>query len=862
MLGFLAISLSGFPFAGRQTPAPIDFDVKSGSGLTVKVGGIPVVRGTWFQLYEPDWSRGYYTSQYGEQEIKKLPDGTFQLTWRTKDGRGSGSQTFRQEGDRLVVNYTFLWTGEKPIQAEVTAGMVWAPAVQSGTLVADGKPTRSLTATTYGSQALAVRRFAPESSSYAFRSPAVEVGITSSRPLVLFDARGYQQGWAEKAPLFWLGADGVDLKPNEPVSFRVEWNLRGTPRAAQPGTNRSVATIPLPDVQSPDTSLPPLIPMPQRNYLNWNKPIELTGAYHFPIGTFDYFPDFKRSLAQRFILPPVTPKTRRVNFDGGVSKLGLVPGGYRIKIDEKGVSVVGEELEGLQNGLLRLAQLAFTKDGKLWLPGGALIDQPASTFRGVHLFVGPRATEFHKELWSRVLRPLGYNRVVLQCERTQWNATPGIETSISMKREALAGLFAMYRGLGVEPIPLIQSWGHMEWLFANSKNLDLVWNPVDPYAIDPRKPEAQAKLKAIWAEATALLKPKYLHFGLDEVDMRGYLGTPSELTTLWEQHLPFLGTIAKENNAKMMLWGDKALGPGEAPDATHGATLADAKARRAAIPKGAYITDWHYKPDPNPLPFAKPLELWREEGFVPIASPWYRPENTRGFGLAAFATRTGFLQTTWCGYESWEGGMLDALEQFSAMILTADYGWSGRQDTLAELPYKPAEIFRKMYFDAPSPLKPLPGEALAFGEGDLQIGPYRFRTGTPVQLESRLTEEGAANPQGVVLPGSKAPVSAVILAAVSAVPGDEGETIANVELRLASGAIKAFPIRYGLDVRAGDDAKPTNRAIRAGRISAIRLDLTPGSIVKAVVIRAANPVSGLRVEGVSFLASPPPAKRK
>ena len=69
-------------------------------------------------------------------------------------------------------------------------------------------------------------------------------------------------------------------------------------------------------------------------------------------------------------------------------------------------------------------------------------------WRGVHLFVGPNALEFHKQLWTNVLLPLGYNKVVLQCEQTEWKCLPNLKGGISMQRDDLAKLCEWYRSKG------------------------------------------------------------------------------------------------------------------------------------------------------------------------------------------------------------------------------------------------------------------------------------------------------------------------------------------------------------------------------------------------------------------------------
>jgi len=143
-----------------------------------------------------------------------------------------------------------------------------------------------------------------------------------------------------------------------------------------------------------------------------------------------------------------------------------------------------------------------------------------------------------------------------------------------------------------------------------------------------------------------------------------------------------------------MVWGDMLLGPGEAKDATHAKTLADARARREAISRKVIIVDWHYAASAD----ASSLELLRKEGFRVVAASWYTPANIHHLAQAALATGAeGLLQTTWMGYFPDEQAMKTQLQQFTAFVLAAEYAWSGRKEPPAQLGYDAKEVFLKAY---------------------------------------------------------------------------------------------------------------------------------------------------------------------
>jgi hypothetical protein len=844
---FLATLLTAFTCA--QTP--FTFQVESGRGLTVMAGGVPVIRGSWFQYYEAGWSKGYYSSNNADQKVEKLGPESYRVSY--DDGSARGVQTFQADGNHLKVHYEFDWDGDHPVRIETSAGMIWAPAFENGALTAAGQPTRPLNSFTYNGPDLVARRFSADASDYQLQAPLGSVTEHSSVPLTLFDARGgYNQDWAQGHQLWWLGALGLVVEKDKPAILDVDWTFNPAPTPESAPVVANLKTAHDDAVLKPDTQLPILIPKPKTVNLDWDHPLQLTGAFSFPAGVFDHLDEFKAALSRRFVMPMVEAKTPKVEMDAGVSKLGYVHGGYRITIRPDGMSVLGEEDEGLRFGLERLAALAFVKDGKLWVPTGLVDDQPQADWRGVHLFVGPSALPFQERLWTNVLRPLGFNKVVLQCERTAWDATPGIQTAMTMPKPELVRLFEMYRNLGVDPIPLIESFGHMEWLFANGKNLDVAMNPKVPYAVDPRKPGTQALLGKIWDEAIDALHPDIIHFGLDEVNMRGFPPDPDLTTQLWTTQLGFLGGIARSHNVQMMLWGDQGLAPGEAPDAALAEDKANAAARRAAVPKGSLIGDWHYLDDPDYRTYRKSLDLWKDAGMNPIAAAWYHPNNIHGFDVQAGLQGDGTLQTTWAGYESNEDAMLDAMPQFTAMILAADYAWSGRNDEANEVGYDPALVFRRLYFGHPSPLTSQPGlDVVGSGLG-FEVGPIHYGSRLNFTIASSLApDKASASRLELKLAGQGTELAIAMQTVASA---DDGDPVADLVVELANGSKITKRLIYGRHLRSASDPAPLSISDEENGVASLRISLGKSpAVVKSISLVPLNSYTGLRVLGIELI---------
>ncbi|MCX7800591.1 MAG: beta-N-acetylhexosaminidase [Fimbriimonadales bacterium] len=820
------------------------------AGITASFSGVPLVRGSSLQIYEPGWTKGYYSSTYGQKRVERLPDGGFEMRFETPDGLASGSMRATRAAEGYRLEGELLWKGPKPAAAEVAGALLWAPALDRGRLEVDGRPARSLARQAYASSTDLAERSYGEGRRFRFAGPLGELEVEASSPgWVVFDARGYGQPFAENDDLFWLGHTGLALEPGRPLRFSLDfrWKSKPVPKVGPAEVRaRSRAAARAADADGP----PPLVPRPKEVRLTKSlRPLGPAPELRLPRALRGFEPhwrDFYASLWEPSRGPSATVDVR-------IRDLGLPPEGYLLEIRPDGIEAAGQDAEGARNALYTLALLARPSKGALQVPIGTVRDWPSARFRGVHLFVGPESKEFQERLFRRVLRALKMNRAVFQCERTDWSAFPAIRTELTMGREALAERFAFVRSLGIEPIPLIQSLGHMEWFFANGQNLDLAFNPSQPYGIDPRKPGARRALEAIWDEAIRLLRPETVHFGLDEIDMVGFPDDPELVTELWESGLGILRSIAERHGVRGMLWGDMALAPGEAPDAANGHSPEQARRRRAAIPKGWMIADWHYAARPSPEPFRRSLGIWKAEGFEPVASTWYAPDNVRSFTLAAIEEGCGTLQTTWAGYTSTERAMREQWAQAAAYVLSADYAWSGRRETIAELDYVAGDLLRRLIGDRPGRVQPRRGAfALWRPTGrEAQAAGSRVALNEPLALATVAREGGEALPMEARVAWS-ASGRTLVVALAAAARGKDGELAGVLAVRTDRGKLE-LPIRYGAHVRAPSDRGALAEAERAAEgacLVAVPLG-ERSQRVREVALTAANRHSGLSLLGLT-----------
>lgn len=216
---------------------------------------------------------------------------------------------------------------------------------------------------------------------------------------------------------------------------------------------------------------------------------------------------------------------------------------------------------------------------------------PSPYFNWVHLdFKGMVPSEPRLYDWLKRIKKQGFSAIVLEYEdRLPWETLPCAFRE-RFDRPAWNRIWQLCEDLGLEIIPLIQTFGHLEWLLKHKQwahlrcagHLNLLC---------PEHPEVRPLLTA-WIEEVAHLHPKsqYVHVGLDEVyhmaaceACRKRAAQSDEGTRLvLLNHATFVCQEVVRTGKRPILWADMFL-------AQQGTTLA------SGLPPEAILCDWKYR---------------------------------------------------------------------------------------------------------------------------------------------------------------------------------------------------------------------------------------------------------------------------
>ena len=733
------------------------------NGLSLEFDQVPLVRGGLVQVFAKDYSKGYYgsSSANARPTVETLADGgrayTTLFTYAAETQKFTAAQRIEVHPDNTVTfALRYRWDGPEPALLEWNTARLWAYPLIGATYRAEQAASAASTVDRIGPLPKASKypadNLAPLWQSLTFQGTAfgaldLRVGAGEPAEGVLFDGRNDDYLRDEK--LFWLGLLGAEMKPGQEMtrSFTLTLPAPRTLPLAIP-VSLSTETRPAKIVRIPDAArpLPPL-----RDSLNHPVLIPEPKVVRFPAEeTADFAVVGPLVLDDRLPVgaefDPVRQEMKRftgdINHETGVKAivrtgpmgghsisvrteaLATLPAeGYQLSVTPEEVQIVGRDPVGAFYGLQTLRQLLQRRaNGRFVFAGASISDWPSLPFRGVHLFVGKEALPFHERLIERVLSRFKLNRMVLECEYAHWRTHPEVAVPYGMSLDDLRTDVASARAHFLEPIPLVNSLGHSEWIFANHQHQDFVEDINSQHAYDASNPASYKFIFDVFGEALDIFHPHLFHIGHDEVkvpsqdkDFGRYPARPANIrkgaSALFIEDTDRLAEWLRGRGVRTILWSDMLLHESEGPvlpgvpimTAANAPNVAEAARRRSAMPTDAVIADWRYTPGDEQR---NGLDLFRQRGEETLACPWFQPENIRGWALQAIAHHSlGTLQTTWAGFDS-SAGQLEGwydYRQFTAYILAAEYAWSGQER-------HPYDLFGKPFyrgFEPPKPETPL-----------------------------------------------------------------------------------------------------------------------------------------------------------
>jgi hypothetical protein len=286
-------------------------------------------------------------------------------------------------------------------------------------------------------------------------------------------------------------------------------------------------------------------------------------------------PEAKRTLALRM------PRARCI---GTMSRPSTKDEAYLLDCSPDRIELSAFTKTGIIRGIQTLRQLA-REDAF----GACVIeDEPALAIRGFHLDFRPKS--YRLEYLLRTidrLAELKYNFILLEWEnKFPFARRPEVVHPEALTVDDIAELKARCAKYAIEIMPLVQTFGHLQFALCVPGNAHLREVPGDPSEICPLKDEAVELVKDLVRDLIdAHPESRYVHLGADEAFVMGTCPACKAncekvgRSTHFISHMRKIVQVVLDAGKVPVMWNDMLIAHPEAVD---------------LLPREIVMLDWHY----------------------------------------------------------------------------------------------------------------------------------------------------------------------------------------------------------------------------------------------------------------------------
>lgn len=371
------------------------------------------------------------------------------------------------------------------------------------------------------------------------------------------------------------------------------------------------------------------------------------------------------------------------------------PEAYALQIDPRCATVAASARPGLRYGAITLLQLlcnSVAPDPRP-VPSCRIVDWPDLPVRAISIPLPtdrwgyPNDAPVDPDFWERfLLRACLEHKintvVILVRQGMKYARHPEIDGPAAWDQEAMRGIVATLKAHDINPVPLLDSLGHANWLVINVKQLR---EDGDTNTLCTRHPDAKPYLLDCYEELIDVFQPTHFHMGLDEIRWQTYSKPEAERCPLckdldkrevFREWVEMLCDFLRERGIRPMMWGDMVL------PRHGGGTPFHLDETLGMLPKEIIVTNWSTTLDPVSN------HTFRKLGFEVIQS------NSEGVTPAQAPDVTGNMFGVWNKLpwltENAVGPRKALGYCYLPLLVGAEYGWNTYPDpTVIGVPVEP-----------------------------------------------------------------------------------------------------------------------------------------------------------------------------
>lgn len=309
---------------------------------------------------------------------------------------------------------------------------------------------------------------------------------------------------------------------------------------------------------------------------------------------------------------------------------------YLLRVTNEDMFIVSKSMGGFFHGVVTFQQagesFVVTKDKStkkmvLEIPTMDIHDFPDLEMRAVHVDLKAQLHSLdYLKNYVRLMARYKINTIVWEWEdKFPYKKHPDIKHSIAFNHDETAELMELCQVYGIESIPLVQTFGHLEFVLKHEQyqhlkeSRDMEYDPSRTLDICPLHDETLPLLEDMISDIVSYYpKSRFIHVGGDEVytigtcdkckafiEEAGNGDVSKGKSKLYVSHMNNIAKIVKGFGKIPMIWHDFLL---KYPDCID------------EFNKDVVIVYWMYGKDKNPHDFADEIKFFKEKGFKVLAA--------------------------------------------------------------------------------------------------------------------------------------------------------------------------------------------------------------------------------------------------
>jgi hypothetical protein len=398
-------------------------------------------------------------------------------------------------------------------------------------------------------------------------------------------------------------------------------------------------------------------------------------------------------------------------FQIGITKLPTLSEDkeYAIKVDEKGIAVVGKNYGGLVRGFMSLLMKIEQENTILKIRSFTEESDYKIKNRMIHICVFPENDLYFIKKLIRLSALCQYTHIVIEFwGMLKYDCLKELAWPHAFTKEQAKELICECRELGIEPIPMFNQLGHATASrVCYGKHVVLDQNPKlqhmftpDGWAWNIESGAVKSLLKQVRQELYELFgEGEYMHIGCDEAY---YISRNNALRKQLPEYLKKLTHEVESEGRCPMIWMDMFLEKGVFKNCYTVGEKDEVENIRNATAKSSVFVDWQYDCVETPIPSLLSLKNCGRDA---MGAPWFEAQNYNAHVQTIENNDLfGIMLTTWhtlkehmisilgcakkCGAKSFVWSEYSGLREETATLLRrvsfegntyADSGWSKEQ---------------------------------------------------------------------------------------------------------------------------------------------------------------------------------------